>query len=159
MGIGEKMRVNKHTLIWAAKQSSTVSEMAKKLGKDESYEEKIWDKLLRLAPGAEDFLERNEQKMNMFIAKNNGDDQSFMDARLGYIGATMKLFDNHLLDEKEIEMKSFKLAKYHKKNTKNSDAFEYNEKDEDTDGKGYPNESVLIASEVPQDLLNSICRK
>ena len=141
------MKVNKHTLLWAAKASQSVSEMAKKLGRDEDYEERLWGKMLRLVPGAEDFLERNEAKVNMKLAKANGDDDELKEHRLTYIAATIRLVNNQLINNMEdIVIKPTKSIVFHQA---------VNQNEEDLDSFPVASE-VPAASEIPADILDSI---
>jgi len=140
------MKINKHTLIWAAKKSASVSEMAKKLGKDEDYEERLWEKMLRLAPGAEDFIEKNEAKINMQIAKANGSDD-FKEHRLAYISATLRLIDNKLITDASIPI-----------STKRKKRFRIERPVRMEEESGEDKDALPIASEVSQDLLESILK-
>ena len=105
------MKVNRNTLLWAIKKSSSISEVAQRLGREPEYEEQLWNKMLRFYPGAEDYLKRNEDIEEMKQHKMNEDWVALKEARLEYIGATNRLITNKLIGKREIDILAYKLEK------------------------------------------------
>ena len=91
------MKINKKALLWAIKKSASISEVAQRLGRESIDEEKIWTKIFRYYPIAEDYLKRNESIQEMKEYKSNEDWESLKDSRLEYIGATIRLMQNKLI--------------------------------------------------------------
>ena len=156
------MKVNKLTLVNAARKSASMEEVVQKLGKSPEQEEKIWEKMLRLVPGAEDFLERNEVLANMKMAKAKGNEKKFIRLRKEFITLSIRLMNNGLITKKHVEAKLNDAKKDKATIIKPSgnDAFEDPLNDDvdvyDDQDVVKENDIVDIGSEVPQDLLNSI---
>jgi len=91
------MKVNRSSLLWAIKKSATISDVAKVLGREPEYEERIWDKIFRFYPEATDFLKRNESLQEMKEHKLNEDWDALKESRLEYIGATYRLMKNKMI--------------------------------------------------------------
>jgi len=125
-----------------------MEELFKKLGKNINKEDKYFERWCRLAPGFDDFLERNESLTNMKIAKINKNDKAFKEARELFIGATVRLIDNGLLTKEDIDKK---LAKKTINIKPIKEDVSLNDEDDEDD-------NVPIASEVPADLLENILK-
>ena len=99
------MRLNKQTLLYAAKKSRNVEEMAMVLGREGDWQcERIWERMLRVNPGSENFLIRNESLQEMQVAALDHDFGSVKIFREDYMVATwnllksgMKHFDENLV--------------------------------------------------------------
>jgi len=91
------MKVNRTTILWAARKSATVADIAKILGRKPEYEEKIWNKILRFYPAVENFLKRNESLQEMREYRLDEDWESLKESRLEYIKATDRLMNSKLI--------------------------------------------------------------
>jgi len=105
------MKVNRNTLLWAIKKSSSLSEVAQRLGREPEYEEQLLKKMLRFYPEAEDYLKRNASIKEMKEHKVNEDWDALKESRLEYIGATNRLITNKLIGKREIDILVYKLEK------------------------------------------------
>lgn len=152
--------MNKQSLLFAIKKSSSVDEVAKRMGKI-GDEEKIWDKLLRYYPAAEDFLNRNEALNSMRDAFANGDLGAVKESRYYFIAATNRLINNKMITEKDVNRivatlnnkRSQKNAIVSATKEKNSiDLHTEHRKNEDPD-------SMFITSEITRDIINTIISK
>ncbi|MEK0337723.1 MAG: hypothetical protein QQN41_09860, partial [Nitrosopumilus sp.] len=57
----KKIRIKKISLLHALKNSSSISQVAAKFGRqDDGAEEYIWEKIMKMIPEAAHFLSRNE---------------------------------------------------------------------------------------------------
>jgi DNA-binding SARP family transcriptional activator len=91
------MKVNRATILWAIKKSATISDVTKLLGREPEYEERVWDKMLRFYPDAEDYLKKNESLQEMKEHKAEEDWDALKESRLEYIGATYRLMKNKMI--------------------------------------------------------------
>ena len=105
------MKVNRDTLLWAIKKSTSLAEVTQRLGREPEYEEKLLNKMLRFYPEAEDYLIRNSSLREMKEHKINEDWAALKEARLEYIGATNRLITNKLISKREIDILAYKLEK------------------------------------------------
>jgi len=97
------MRVNKQTLLWAIKKSSSIEEVARRMGRPPEDEEAIMYKMLQYYPDAENFLSRNEDDKDMREGLASGDWVLTMRARLDFIGATARLIKAGLITKRDVE--------------------------------------------------------
>jgi hypothetical protein len=160
------MKLNKFSILWAIKQSASISEVAKRLGRPPEDEEKIWNKMLRYYPGAEDFLSRNEDKIDMQDSLANEDWVVLKRARLDFMIATGRLIKNKLITQKDIDRVAVKLED--KRNQKRVAIPAVKEKNStiqhismvNEESKDKPeDDTVEITSVVPQDIATSIILK
>jgi len=142
------MKINKKTLVYHAKQSSSVEDLTKRLGKNSEDKEKVWDKLLRLAPGAEDFLERNEALNDMRIAKIDGNKLAGKESRTECMRLTYQLMQKGYLNEKNIKLCNTENNKHKENNINNYTLNGVRNKSQ--------GENVLVDQEVPRDILEKI---
>jgi hypothetical protein len=105
------MKVNRNTLLWAIKKSSSLSEVTQRLGREPEYEEQLLKKMLRFYPEAEDYLKRKASIKEMKEHKVNEDWDALKESRLEYIGATNRLITNKLIGKREIDILVYKLEK------------------------------------------------
>lgn len=89
--------MTKKSLLHAAKNNSSVEGMCVTLGRDFGEAEDVWMKLIEKAPGAEDFLFRNESVETMREQKLMGNTSALLAARSDFIAATTRLFNNGLI--------------------------------------------------------------
>ena len=153
------MKLNKFSILWAIKKSASIAEVAKRLGRPLKDEEKIWNKMLRYYPEAENFLSRNEDIRDMQEAYASGNCAVLKEARLDFLITTGKLIKSGLITQKDIQYVAKKLK--NRKNYKRVTIPASKERVdfEECQDKPKNTETVDITSVVPQDLATSIILK
>jgi len=153
------MKINKFSLLWAIKKSASVTEVAQRLGRPSEDEEKIWNKMLRYYPEAENFLSRNEDIRDMQEAYAREDWAILKEARLDFLITTGRLIKSGLIAKKDIQDI---VAKLKNKRNKRVDIPASKEKDtfeEESQEEPQNIDAVEITSVVPEDLAKEIILK
>jgi hypothetical protein len=106
-----RTNITKSSLIHAAKKSYSFEDMCVALGRDPDDTEYIFSQITEKAPGAEDFVYRNESSLLMKEYEADGDMNAMKVARADYIAAIARLSDNGLVHNPFKENKINDVAK------------------------------------------------